>query len=389
MNGVLTLAPGTHDAYAWFRPWRAFCGGVCWRYRDLAWEFGVDHCGRRQQPNGADDRIDAEEHAEWLWLRAHVLHGFAGHREVVGTEALPPPWREKDDTLCHSGRRSDVPAALQQKSCGHAGPSQSAGRGGNRGGVAAIRRGRDGFVEREPAVGPGMADRAAQARAEEPLCDQDESRGFCVDQPEVRDEDRFAYIAKLEGDQWLRGYVPFKGKTGIVAGQSGMTVASGFDLGQWSKDELKGLGLPSDVFAQVLPFSAPLHFKKLKKLQVAEKVGKTAPVPVLGKPSADLCDGAVFDREMKRAIAKWDGNKSDNVPSFRKLPSAWQTVWLSFFYYLDLVNFVDLAVVGQWQAAIQALRTGTTYKDRTTQEANLLPTKLPDPVKQPGAGAKR
>lgn len=37
----------------------------------------------------------------------------------------------------------------------------------------------------------------------------------------------FTFIAKLEGDQWLRGYIPIK-RSGIVAGQSGMTVASGF-----------------------------------------------------------------------------------------------------------------------------------------------------------------
>ena len=40
----------------------------------------------------------------------------------------------------------------------------------------------------------------------------------------------FAYLSRCEGNQALRGYVPLS--KGITAGASGMTVATGFDVGQ-------------------------------------------------------------------------------------------------------------------------------------------------------------
>lgn len=42
-----------------------------------------------------DDRIDAEEYAEWLWLKAHVRRGYLYHRVVIGTEVLPFPGRDR------------------------------------------------------------------------------------------------------------------------------------------------------------------------------------------------------------------------------------------------------------------------------------------------------
>ena len=41
-----------------------------------------------------DDLIDTEQHAAWLWLKAHVLPGYPGRRVVIGTEVLPLPWRD-------------------------------------------------------------------------------------------------------------------------------------------------------------------------------------------------------------------------------------------------------------------------------------------------------
>ena len=70
----------------------------------------------------------------------------------------------------------------------------------------------------------------------------------------------FTFIAKLEGDQWLRGYVPMR--KGVVVGASGMTVASGFDLGQWKVEEWNKLNFPPTLIKKIKPFAAPNNFRK-------------------------------------------------------------------------------------------------------------------------------
>ena len=209
--------------------------------------------------------------------------------------------------------------------------------------------------------------------------------------PKYGTEVDFSYIAKLEGDQMLRGYVPFKGKTGIVAGKSGMTVASGFDLGQWRKEQLKSksFDFSTALLAKILPYAYPLNFRKLSKAQVAEKVGKTAPVPELSKAEADQCDRVVFDSELGTAMDLWNNNRSSGVPKFVDLPGGWQTVWLSRVYQGQLGRFGDLAADGQWKAAIESLRTGGEYAKRKIQEAVLLAAELPSPVRPPVSGTTR
>ncbi len=193
----------------------------------------------------------------------------------------------------------------------------------------------------------------------------------------------FAFIASLEGDQWLRGYVPFKKKTGIVAGQSGMTVASGFDLGQWRLTDFQDMKLPQTLMNKLKPFVKPNNFRAMTKVQVAEKVGKLGPVPELTKTEADMCDAAVFDNKLGEALARWNANRQPGVPKFIELPQGWQTVWLSRVYQGKTGDFGHLALTGKWQPAIAALRSDAEYSKRTNQEADLLQTELPPPLAVP------
>ena len=195
----------------------------------------------------------------------------------------------------------------------------------------------------------------------------------------------FAFIASLEGDQWLRGYVPMK--NGKVLGKSGMTVASGFDLGQWTPSELQQLGLPAALMNKIQPFASPHRFKGMNKAQVAAIVTQLGPVPELTKDEADLCDGAVFGKILGDAIRAWNSAKGPAVPLYGKLPAGWQTVWLSRVYQegpsprsSDAIAFRKEATSGNWQKAIDKLRAYTDYKKRATAEADLLAKELPAPV---------
>ena len=195
----------------------------------------------------------------------------------------------------------------------------------------------------------------------------------------------FQYIATLEGNQRLRGYVPFK-RGGVVAGRSGMTVASGFDVGQWSMPELTAMGLPTPLLDKLKPF-VHVNFKHLNKSHVAAEVAKLGPVPILTKAEADLCDGSVFSTILGQAQKEWDRKRAKDVPAFNALPAGWQTVWLSRFYQEGPATHVALgrtfrahALAGEWDDAITSLSSYTEYRERAKAEADLLAADVPPPL---------
>ena len=193
----------------------------------------------------------------------------------------------------------------------------------------------------------------------------------------------FAYIAGLEGDQWLRGYVPMR--KGVVIGRSGMTVGSGFDIGQWSPRQIDSFGFPAPLNDKLRPFAG-----HATKADVAKEVAGLAPVPELSKLEADLCAGTVFSQLLGDALKNWNALRSPDVPEFKALPEGWQTVWLSRFYQegpttrvAQGVLFRNAARAGRWQDAVSSLRAYTQYKDRATREADLLSSAIPPPVNHP------
>lgn len=203
----------------------------------------------------------------------------------------------------------------------------------------------------------------------------------------------FQYIAALEGNQWLRGYVRFK-RSGIVAGQSGMTVASGFDVGQWSISQLGAMGFPTTLLDKLKPF-ANVNFKSRNKSQVAAQVATFGPVPVLTKSEADLCDGRVFSTILAQALKAWNAGRSAGVPAFIALPAGWQTVWLSRYYQEGPATQVSLgktfraqALAGKWTDAMASLRSYTEYSERAKAEAKVLAAELPPTPATPAKAAK-
>jgi len=329
-----------------------------------------------------DDRVDAEDRAEYLWLKAHVLRGYGNHRVVMGTEALTDGWNarrkkfsEASSAQAYLGHFMHTQSAMysiqllaHSLNFAHSGPFQAKEAIGV---VAGALVSGGAWLIELPKTPPSSQYVSKTSPGVFPPLNM--RFGTKVD---------FLFIASQEGNQWLRGYVPMKGT--IVAGRSGMTVATGFDVGQWTVAQLNKFAFPADLMTQIKCFAAPHNFKGLTRKQVAAAVAKLGPVPVLDKDQADLCDGAVFGAILNNAIRGWNQAKGVKLPVFTQLPAGWQTVWFSRNYQeggspknADAIAFRREATAGNWLEAIKKLRAYTDYKKRANQEADLLVKELP------------
>ena len=73
-----------------------------------------------------------------------------------------------------------------------------------------------------------------------------------------------AFLTREEGRR-LRGYVP-RARDGSPLGRSGVTVATGVDLGQWSLEELERLVIPRDLKIKVRPYLGAKGDKAIRLL---------------------------------------------------------------------------------------------------------------------------
>ena len=209
-------------------------------------------------------------------------------------------------------------------------------------------------------------------------------------------------IAKWEGGQWLHGYVPIAKKTDRVVGASGMTVATGYDLGQHTAAEWTTL---SDALIKKIKPFAGHPFRRMLRSAVIAEVKKLGPLPLLTKPEADDIDRISFPVYLTAVIRKWDGAQAHGpkgLPKFRELPSQWQTVLLSRQFNAwawtaaaaPTHAFWVSAIAGEWDAAVRNLRAAPyadqALRNRVGEEADFLqkgmPAALPKPPGKPGVG---
>ncbi len=203
---------------------------------------------------------------------------------------------------------------------------------------------------------------------------------------ELNTKINFDKLADFEGGQLLTGYIPghtvgklFDVKK--VAGQSGVTIGTGFDIGQWSISDLKlklGLSLAlQDKYKR---------FCKKKKQAAIDELEKNGALTVT-KFEADESDMKVQRFHLIAAIAVWDEDPKP-TQKFTELTPAQQTIILSRTYhqgtgmpYTDLAeDFYQAAQAGNWVAAEKALRnynvSANWYKTRVKQEADFLASDL-------------
>jgi len=175
----------------------------------------------------------------------------------------------------------------------------------------------------------------------------------------------FNFISRLEGSS-CTGYVPDPKNS-----QSGVTIASGFDIGQRSESELKQ-AFSGDLCLKLLPYS-----NKIK--QDACDALTQQPLSI-SQEEADSINIYSHHHAQKKLIQEWQLAKP--YTDFDLLSSACQTVVASVaFQYGNLAlktpNFWQQVTSGNWQSAYVNLRGfGDKYPSRRNIEADLLATWL-------------
>lgn len=123
-------------------------------------------------------------------------------------------------------------------------------------------------------------------------------------------------ISEFEGGQALTAYVPMQ--NGKVLGNSGVTVATGIDLGQMSSGEIMDLPLDFELRRKLQPYA------ELTKLDAVEFLFRN-PLQIT-KAEADALDQAKGEKIFKVLIRLY--NKDSQV-KFEDLPKEAQTTLAS------------------------------------------------------------
>lgn len=184
----------------------------------------------------------------------------------------------------------------------------------------------------------------------------------------------------MRGGQRAKGYLPIHTTgehKGEVIGQSGITFATGFDVGQLDKADLKRYSFPKDIEDKLLPFVSAKKEAARKLLPLAQKT-------VLSAQQLNLIDFKVKGVHLQSAIRSWDSRKQKGTPSFCELSPAQQTVLLSRTFHQGTgmptvpvsQKFYQAALKNSWVAAENHLRsyhvTDKSYLNRVHNEADLL-----------------
>jgi GH24 family phage-related lysozyme (muramidase) len=186
--------------------------------------------------------------------------------------------------------------------------------------------------------------------------------------PDGRDID-FAFISRVEGRQQLEGYVPQRNGTAI--GRSGVTIATGFDIGQHNAYDLNRIFGRGEGNADLITSFTP-YLELIRDAAIAFLAENPLTIT---QEQADRTDAAVMAQMVPRVANSYNSATGGN---FDQLPDQAQTVVFSLGYQFgpngipeDVMNMINN---GNYSGAADALvnmgRSG--YADRRTQEANLL-----------------
>jgi hypothetical protein len=171
------------------------------------------------------------------------------------------------------------------------------------------------------------------------------------------------FIGTLEGQSVLTGYVPDP-----TISHSGVTIATGVDLGQLTQQALRMMCLDAELFTKLMPYAG---------LREQNAVNALAEAPLtITQEQSDALDAA--DRApIINALRSYYTRASDCA--FASLPPAVQTVLASvaFQYGPHLAyrtpHFWAFATEQYWQGMIDELKDfGDDYPSRRKREAAYL-----------------
>lgn len=192
----------------------------------------------------------------------------------------------------------------------------------------------------------------------------------------------FAYIQDFlvkEEAKFRRGYVPCQPRNYYGAGDptlytaigaSGVTIATGVDLGQHSYPELAAWGLETRILEIFAPYFG-------KKKAVAIRALHAAPFSISAE-DVEATDHAVHHGYMRQYVIPTYEKASG--ASYAELPKQAQAVIMSLIYQKgpagvkkDWPKTWGYLVAQDWEAASRELLSGfTQYKKRRAEEGRLL-----------------
>jgi GH24 family phage-related lysozyme (muramidase) len=170
----------------------------------------------------------------------------------------------------------------------------------------------------------------------------------------------WAFIGTLEGRK-LVGYVPDP-----AGSRSGVTVATGTDIGQMTSSTLSHL--PADLQKLLLPYVGLTGARAVAALQAT-------PLTIT-EAQADALDEASFAIAMDRVTRDYD--RAVSAGAFAALPDRAQTVIASVGFQYGSIpqrcpRLWRAAVAGDWAGTIRELRHfGDAYQTRHDKEAGYL-----------------
>lgn len=175
----------------------------------------------------------------------------------------------------------------------------------------------------------------------------------------------YKFLSDLEGGSKTTGYVPAAGVS-----KSGVTIATGFDLGQRSENDLKSLRLDALLIAKLKPYLG--------------SKGANAQALLIKNPlminliQAQAIDKSVKSLHIAQLKLKYNAAPGNKI-KFIDLPPEAQTVItsVSFQYGVGLniraPKFWKAATSQDWPETIKILKSfGDAYPTRRKKEAALL-----------------
>ena len=176
----------------------------------------------------------------------------------------------------------------------------------------------------------------------------------------------YAFLSKLEGGCRTGGYIPDLEKS-----KSGVTIATGFDLGARNKDDLRRLGIQGALFNKLTPYLG------LKKTDAAKKL-EQKPLNISTAECLQI-DQVVKTHYLTQLAKRYNNAIPSSATKFEDLKPEFQTVItsLSFQYGLELARstpkFWASVVAQDWALAVRMLRNfQDQYPTRRNKEADLM-----------------
>lgn len=171
----------------------------------------------------------------------------------------------------------------------------------------------------------------------------------------------FGFISKLEGSSKV-GYVPNPDTS-----RSGVTIASGFDIGQYSVEEIEN-AFSNDLSKKLIPYAGLIKNDAVEKLE-------SMPLEI-SESEVEMVNSYAHSNAVSRLLNEWD--QSAAKVAFSELASECQTVITSVaFQYGSLSkqtpNFWRQVTNEEWEKAVSNLYNfGDLYPTRRKEEGDLL-----------------